>query len=595
MFFTKYNPLTSEYVEEKVGAVGAAAGESCPCLKGMKFELRLEGEYAPKKLAYEIKDEKELVVTENEATFTAPYAAISQGPITLLTHLIPGSSRGWHVVIDRRSWAVTAFETWFGITVPVGLDLFGQKEPDYYRDIPREIQREYYFGWLDKGDNEKPEKLHTTTNRIEGRGLHWDYDNGYEILTFNPSVCCTTISELGKEMGGITVTNPADYIRIDDENYIYARWEVEFSGKMWIEIMNFFDFTAVGVDFGFEKDDSLTYRLHTAKLELTGDAAHLERIFSYGDKERPMAGRMSQKGGRYAYRPMDIDVPMTHDEAYAHAKEKVMLFGEGRNIMASGNNLPDCTALVDKKFKIWADNEKYAQAPWSGEKGTPWEYWFVDEKTLKWRYGGRRWHEERYKCFEPDKELYFFGHLMTGDPEYSMVAHAVDFRNGLATTIKTGIGNWQSEWEAGANVAFGTVEYGDLKAPFARRHHFTDELLGYCFAWAYSDSMSSIHVYSSPESYSWTIFSGDNSGGATWSSPCFYIKLRPQVYLFQWVEEKCNGSQGLVVMNRKIQHDGGFFYGVNHDGLKLNMTGAFMRELGHFNIRKYFDRFPDEK
>ena len=252
MFFANYDPLTTEYVEETVKAAGKAAGDSCPCLKGMKFAVRLEGNFAPEKLEYAILDEQTLTVTENDATYTASYAAISQGPITLLTHLIPGSSRGWHLVIDRRSWAVTAFETWFGITVPVGLDLMGQKEPDSYRDIPREIQREYYFGWLDKGDNEKPEKFHTPTNRIEGRGLHWDFDTGYEMLSFFPSVCCCTLTELGSEMGGITVTNPADYIRIDDQNYIFARWEVEFSGKMWIELLNFFDFTAAGMEFGFE-------------------------------------------------------------------------------------------------------------------------------------------------------------------------------------------------------------------------------------------------------------------------------------------------------------------------------------------------------
>ncbi len=590
MFFTKFDPLTPEYVEEKAKALGAAAGESCSCLAGLKFTVKLEGKFAPKKLIYEITDEKVLKVNENGKKFTAEYAAISQGPITLLTHLIPGTSRGWHLVIDRRTWAVTAFETWFGISVPVGSDLSGRKEPTGWRDIPREIQREYYFGWLDKGDNEKPAKLHTTTNRIEGRGLRWKFDTGYEILSFNPSVCCTTFTELGGEKGGITMTNPADYIRIDDENYVYARWEVEFSGKMWIEVMNFFDFTAAGVEFGFEEDNSLTYRLHRADLELTGDVAHLEQITSFGNKERPMAAMFKdKKGGRYSYRPADVDIPMTREEALGHAREKQAVFGGGQNIMASGNNLAENFDLVGKSFKVWNDNEKYAQAPWSGDKGKPWEYQFVDETTLKWRHGGRTWKQETYKCFEPDRGLYLFAHLLSGDPDCSMVAQVIDLENGLATTVKTGVGNWHSEWEAGANVMFGTVEYGDLKAPFARRHHFTDELVGRCFAWAYSESMSSIHVYSSPESYSWTIFSADNSGGATWSSPCFYIKLRPEVYLFQWVEENCNGSQGLVVMNRKTQHDGGFFYGCSHNGLMLGVTGAFMRELGQFRIRKYFD------
>ena len=57
MFFTNYNPLTPEYVEEKAKAIGAAVGGGCGCLKGMKFDVKLEGQFAPAKLAYEIKDE----------------------------------------------------------------------------------------------------------------------------------------------------------------------------------------------------------------------------------------------------------------------------------------------------------------------------------------------------------------------------------------------------------------------------------------------------------------------------------------------------------------------------------------------------------
>ena len=58
MFFTQFDPLTTEYVNEKLAPAPAACGESCPCLKGMKFSVKLEGEFAPKTLKYEIKDEK---------------------------------------------------------------------------------------------------------------------------------------------------------------------------------------------------------------------------------------------------------------------------------------------------------------------------------------------------------------------------------------------------------------------------------------------------------------------------------------------------------------------------------------------------------
>ncbi len=589
MFFTEFDPLTKEYTDQALRNKPEADGKACGVLSGRKFALHLNGEYAPEELAYEFISENRLKVTENGKTFEAPYKAISLGKMTVMTHLIPDTDRGWHLIIDRENRTVTAFETWFGITVPVGLDFSRKSDPLGYRDIPREVQREYYFGWLDNGNEEAPEKLDTTTNRIEGRGLYWKYEDGRERLTFNPAVNCTTIVELGDEKGGITMANPADYIRIDDVNYIYARWEVEYSGKMWIELMNFFEMKAVGVEFGFEEDNSLTYKTHTADLTITGDAAHLEMITDHGDV-MVKSPYMKGKGARYSYRPGDMHLPMSHETAMKYCEGHKSVFDDVDNgIMASGNNFEACDDLAGKEFRVWNDHEKYAQAPWTGDKGDPWEYRMISGSQLSWRHGGE-WQEARYLCFNPDKNLYFFSHLLEGDERYAMVAHVVDFDNGLATTVYTGIGSWRSPWEAGAQVFFGTLEYGDLKAPFARRHYFTDELLGRCFAWNYSETMNSIHVYSSPESSSWTIMQKDNSGGASWSSPCFYIKLRPDVYLFQWIEEKCNGGQGLVVMNRKIQHDGGFWYCVEPEQLRLSTTGAYMRELGRFDIHKYFDK-----
>jgi hypothetical protein len=590
MFFTDFNPMTEEEVNKKITAGPKAEGPACGSLAGWSFKARLEGEFAPSQLDYRLHDAGRLTVTENGISFEAPYSAVALGRAVLLTHLIPGTSRGWHLVIDTFSYALTAFETWFGITVPVGGDLFGMKEPTGTRDIPREIQRHYYFGWADTGTNNKPEKLHTTTNRLEGRGLHWQYSNGFELLTFFPSVVCSTLVELSDPRGGITMTNPSDYIKIDDEFYVYTRWEVEFSGKMWIEILNFFDMRAAGVEFGFGEDDALSYTLHTAALEITGDAAHLEKITSFGDKEPPMASLIG-KGARYAYRPRDIDIPMTKEEAHRHAAEAQSIFDTGGpNIMASGNNLPIVDYLAGKKFKIKLDGEKHTAAPWAGTQETTYEYDVVSKDILKWRLPGGTWQEEKYTAFEPAKDLILFSHMLTGDPDYANLTHAIDFSNGLATTVHAQIGSWHSAWEVGAYAKFGVLEYGDIVPPFARRHRFTTDLVGKSYAWAYSDTMSSIHVYSSPESYSWTIFQGDNSGGATWSSPCFFIKLRDDAYLFQWVEENCNGSQGLVVFNPYILHDGGFFFGVGHMGLRLNITGAYARTLGSFNIMKYFDK-----
>ncbi|NLA85808.1 MAG: hypothetical protein GX847_00695 [Clostridiales bacterium] len=591
MFFIEFNPMTEPEVNKKVMAKSRADGsQPLAVLAGLSFKACLEGDFAPAQLEYKIHDASRLTVIENGTGYDTLYSAITLDRVVLLTHLIPGTSRGWHLVIDTKTFALTAFETWFGIEVPVGGDLFGMREPNGTRQIPREIQRHYHFGWADLGTNAKPDKLHTTTNRLEGRGLHWQYDNGYELLTFFPSVVCSTLVELSDPRGGITMTNPSDYIRIDDEFYVYSRWEVEFNGKMWIEVLNFFDLKATGVEFGFGEDDELTYSLHTAVLEITGDAAHLEQITSFGDKEPPMA-MLKGKGARYAYRPKDIDIPMTKEEAHRHAAEAQSIFETGGpNIMASGNNLPIVDYLAGKKFTVRLDGEKHTAAPWAGTREPVYEYDVVSKDILKWRVPGGTWQEEKYTAFEPAKDLILFSHMLTGDPDFANVTQAVDFSNGLATTVRAQVGSWHSEWEIGAYAKFGVLEYGDIVPPFARRHHFTTDLVGKSYAWAYSDTMSSIHVYSSPESYSWTIFQDNNSGGATWSSPCFFIKLREDAYLFQWVEENCNGSQGLVVFNPYILHDGGFFFGVGHTGLRLNITGAYARSLGSFNIMKYFDK-----
>ncbi len=589
MFFTDYDPLTAQYVEEAAAKRVRPDGEHSACLAGLSFTARLDGEYAPAQLAYEFLDGETLRVTENGTAYTAPYAAIELGRLVVCTHLIPGSSRGFHFILDTESYALTVFETWFGITVPVGFDMTGKNPPKAYRDIPREVQRQYSFGWADDGKHAEPRK-HTTTNRMEGRGLHWAFDTGYEMLSFSPSVICSTVVELGQEKGGITMSDPTDYLRIDDRYYVFARWEVEFGGKMWLEVLDYFDMKAAGVELGFEKDDTLTHRTHRANLTVTGDAAHLEKITDLGDDGKPFARMRPGKGARYTYRPMDIDVPMPREEAYYHARRAQRILADpSENYMQSFYCLPRSKALVGKSFRVVPDRAKYAAAPWNGKDRdeTAWSYEILSENRLRWRLGDGEWKEEKYACFEVDPELFFLGHMVTDAEDFATVAQAIDFRTGLTTTVRTGIGNWRSEWEAGANVAFGTLDAEGVTPPFARRHHFTDELVGCTFAWDYSPTMYSIHTYSAPESLSWTIFMDNNGGGATWSSPGFYIKLRDGVYILNWIEERCNGSQGLVVINRKIQHDSGFFYGVTHDGLRLETTGAYMRDLGHFDIKKY--------
>ena len=588
MFFKDYTDLSAEEVYQKLDARRSPEAGTKE-LGGMKFCARLEGEFAPAQLDYEFLDGKTLRCTENGQSFEAPYGAMLLGEVLLFSHLVPGTDRGWHCVMDRRSGAMIGFETWFGTEVATGVDHMNRFPPTGSKRVEREVQRQYSFGWADFGGNARPEKLPGTTNRLEGRGLHWQYSTGYEILSFFPSVICSTVVELGEKEGGITVAHPTDFLRIDDEYYVLCRGEMEFSGKIWLELVSFMDCKAVGLEFGIGEDDAFVYRFHTAKLSITGDCAHLEPVTDYGETLLPSASAGTGRGARYTYRPKNFTQPADHADALRIAQEHSMILAENdANHMASRNGLPPSDMLVGKHFTVRPDCAPHSASPWAGDRAISYEYEVLTADRLRFRMNGGAWQEEKYLCFEPARGIAFFSHMITGDPEFANLTQAVDFTDGLTTTIRAQIGCWHSGWEVGSQVQFGTVEYGDLVPPFARRHHFTDELVGRCYAWSYGKMLNSIHVYSSPESYSWTIFRPDGSGGPTWSSPCYYIKLRSDAYILQWVEENCNGKQGLVVINPRLLHDGGFFFGVGTDGLLLNSTGAFGQELGRCDILKYF-------
>ena len=63
MFFTEYDPLTTEFVDRAVIEKAAPDGKDTDCLSGLSFACRLTGEYAPEGLSYTFTDEKTLYFT----------------------------------------------------------------------------------------------------------------------------------------------------------------------------------------------------------------------------------------------------------------------------------------------------------------------------------------------------------------------------------------------------------------------------------------------------------------------------------------------------------------------------------------------------
>ena len=572
-FYNKYTPLTLKQISSKLKPA-PKAGSASPLsevLSGQSLKIVLDRGPV---LEYKFKSKDKLTLSEGGGgVVAAPYSARELDGIILFTHMIPDTVRGYGIVYDTRANLVTAFELWFG-----GF------EPD-----KREVWRHFMFGYVDTGAP-APEKRHALTNRIEGKGTYWKNDNGVEMLYFFPSVVWSSFVELSNPLGGITITAPSDYIKINDRLYIYSRVEQEYSGTFTLEVIDLFTVRHIGMRLGFDKNDALDYIMYSGKGEVTGQSTNLEPLNDYGteipySEEHRKRINPANKGARPAYRPRFMHKDYTKSEVDQLIKTNCKIF-QGRSIMSSMNTMEASDYMVGKKFTLRYDD------------GPAWEYDIIDAKHLKWREAGEKtWHSELYEGYEAARDIITFSHICTGSDPLRCLTQAVDFSNALATCVDAQLGNGRKPWEVGHKAIFGVLELkGGPTPPAVARHGFSKELVGKAFSWTYGETMQSIHVYSTPDSYSWTIMLRKNAGGWMWSSPCLYVKLRDDAYLMSWTEDTCNGNQGTFILNPWIMHDGGFFFGIGDnspDGksdVHLNPMGAFARPLHGFDIMKYFDK-----
>ena len=557
----RYTKLTEKQIGEKLAAKAAGpacASEYSAVLAGQA--LRIVTDNGPS-LLYSFADKNTLALTEGGGSpVAARYGALALKELAFFTHWVPGTQKLYSVVVDLESRLATVFETWFS----------------GYQDN-REVQRQVYYGYVDAKGKDAPRERHGITNRLEGKGFHWTQDTGIETLEFYPSVLYSTFVELTRFGGELTFAAPSDFIKVSDNLYVYSRVECEFSGTMTLYVLDLFAVKQVGMRLGFNEKDELEYYVFTGRGAITGQLAHFERFGDQGEKivlgNRPP---MTKKGERAVYRPLLLNPPMTEAEVQTAIAKHTQLFNPA-NAMA-GNKMPLSSALVGKELTLRYD-----------DAGPAWNYKFDAAEKLHWRREGeKQWHEEVYQAFEPAEDVIMFSHLHSGARPNESVCIVVDLANALTTCVHAKLGTPYMGNEVLQKIFFGVVEMPELTAPRYKRHQHTDELVGRAVTWNYSGNLTSMHVYSSPHSSSWTIFLESGAGGLSWSSPCAYVKLRDDLYLFTWVEEACNGHQGTIVFNARTMHDCGFGYGVGKEGLHLNTIGAHARNAGYFDVKKFY-------
>ena len=570
----EFTALTPAQIDDSLApAITSGPSSASPFATGQAGQrLKIVTDGGPT-LEYDFRSARELSLSENgNSPLTAGYGALELKQLTVISHLVPGTQRGYHVVVDRDSRLATVFETWFS----------------GYEDN-REVQRQVYYGYVEQAGKEAPTARHHITNRLEGKGIYWKQDNDVETLDFYCSVIFSNFIELTRSGGELTYAGPSDYIMINDHQFIYSRVEAEFSGIMTLYVLDLHAMKQAGLRLGFDERDALEYYMFSGIGEVTGQIATFEVFgdngeeIAYGNRARP-----AEKGQRLVYRPLDTFPVMTDEQVRDQVLNHAHAFGDGAGSGAGGMGgykSERIEKLVGKSLAVKMDGG-----------GPQLEYVFDEGRKLRWRYAGdSNWREAFYEMYEPDDELYFFAHFLDAEFPRSCAMVALDMKNGLSTVVKGTTGTPYRNNESTPHYYFGTFEMeGGPVAPRYLRHGWTDELVGEAVTWNYQPSpqagtpgLSSMHLYLTPHTYSWVIFLGNGSGGMQWSSPGWYSKVRDNVYIMAWVEEACNGTLGVICFNKKTMHDAGFGYHVGPDGLSLSVIGARARHAGKFKIEPY--------
>jgi hypothetical protein len=110
-----YTKLSETQIADKLSGVAATGPTSASPLSDVFAgkSIRIVTDKGPA-LAYAFGRTNRLSVAENGgAAVEAGYGALTLNRVAFFSHLVPGTQRGYAVVIDRETSLATVFELWF--------------------------------------------------------------------------------------------------------------------------------------------------------------------------------------------------------------------------------------------------------------------------------------------------------------------------------------------------------------------------------------------------------------------------------------------------------------------------------------------------
>jgi len=258
------------------------------------------------------------------------------------------------------------------------------------------------------------------------------------------------------------------------------------------------------------------------------------------------------------YRKWNLDVPKEHILAVVENWAKPERFPEySVSRMGGPYTPPDCDDLQGKTLTFRGEGKVFV-----------FEF-FADNKIVFTDCDGKA-HDCLGNVKTMDGEVYFINHLVYGYAFGRQISLIADLKNGCATVVDAHFGTPNSNIDVGREFIFGALDGYYNGAPL---HGFTDELVGTAIEWCYNPGQMLIkHAYVSNTYY--TYGAPTRQGGWMATNPADYVKVRDNLFIFSFVEERQAGLQALFLIDTEKLHDVGSFFGIHDDHLSSACVGG---------------------
>ncbi|MDR1570666.1 MAG: molybdenum cofactor biosynthesis F family protein [Oscillospiraceae bacterium] len=227
-------------------------------LAGKRLKLVYDG---GRKLDYDFLSAHELTWSDGQGNPRAEYyeALSADDSVILLVHTVKGSfpHEAYITTLELDARRVTTFFSKIGNDVST-----------------REVDRDIVFGYIDD-EGDSPSTRHELTDELVGKSIIWTYGPGFSIQHIYASKWYSAFVDFNTSYGGLLLSSPCNYVKINDHMYIYSWVETEGAGVQGFALMNLWTLHDVGCFFGINGSSQFECYTFGAVGKMAGQLANL--------------------------------------------------------------------------------------------------------------------------------------------------------------------------------------------------------------------------------------------------------------------------------------------------------------------------------